>query len=66
MAKKILYLVFYIALCVGFYNLFDFLVETFITKNGYQFVFSSNLLIPITTGVVVWLIMFVLQNKKQK
>ncbi len=66
MAKKILWFVFYMVLCVGLYNLFDFLWKTFITKSGYQFIFASNLFIPLTTGIVVWLVMFVFQNKKKK
>ena len=57
--KTVLGGVLFVAICIGLWNLFDFIWKTWINGSGYQFSSSYHILYPLGIGVVMYLILFV-------
>ena len=66
MAKKILYGIVFVALVIGFWNLFEFLYDLIFTHTAYQFSAGTDLMIPLCVGVTVYLVMFAVGTLKKK
>ncbi len=63
-AKKIIYCAVFVAVFVGVWNLFDFLLATFITGSGYAFS-ASDIIYPAALGAAMYLVLFVVIKKKK-
>ena len=63
LAKTVLYGVLFVALVIGFWNLFDFLFSAFITKSGYVFG-TSDLLYPALLGIGMYILLFLIKKRK--
>lgn len=63
LAKTVLYGVLFVALVIGFWNLFDFLFSAFITKSGYVFG-TSDLLYPALLGIGMYILLFLIKKEK--
>ena len=50
--KKLAYLTF-VFLVVVFWNMLEFVLTTFITRNGYTFTLQGSLVVPLITGCLV-------------
>ncbi len=53
----------FIILCIGLWNLFDFLTATFITKSVYVFNFQSGVLYPGLISAMVGMFTFLRGDK---
>ena len=52
MAKKIVLFILFVALFIAFWNICDLLWSTFITRKGYQFSLTSDILFPLVLATV--------------
>lgn len=64
--KTVLGGVLFVAICIGLWNLFDFIWKTWINGSGYQFSSSYHILYPLGIGVVIYLILFAVKTVKKK
>ena len=67
MAKRILMLIAYIALFIGFYTLLDYLYSRFITSSDFEFKIGANLIFPGILAIVTGLLLvWHKENKEDK
>ena len=66
MLKKILSGAVFVLLVIGFWNLFELLYCSFITHSEFQFNTVSNSIVPMSVGIIAYLLLFVLSVAKSK
>lgn len=64
--KTVLGGVLFVVICIGLWNLFDFIWKTWINGSGYHFSLSYHILYPLGIGVVMYLILFAVKTVKKK
>ena len=64
--KTVLKFVLFIAVCVGLYVGFDFLWCRFITNVPFEFKWGSDVIIPLTTAVVVGVLVLFRDSRTDK
>lgn len=63
--NKVVLFILFVILCVGFWMLFEYLVQTFITRHGFQ-PSLVDLSTPLAVGVVVGYFSFLRKDKPDK
>lgn len=64
--KTVLGGVLYVGIWIGLWNLFDYIWKTWINSSGYRFTVSYHILYPLGIGIVSFVILFVIQNVRNK
>ena len=64
MAKKIVLFILFVALFIAFWNICDLLWSTFITRKGYQFSLTGDMLSPLVIAIVFECLNLFIKKKK--
>lgn len=64
--KTVLGGVLFFAICIGLWNLFDFIWKTWLDGSGYQFSSSYHILYPLVIGIAIYLVLFVVNTVRRK
>ena len=64
--KTVLGGVLFVAICIGLWNLFDFIWKTWLNGSGYHFSLSYHVLYPLVIGIAIYLVLFVVNTVRNK
>ena len=64
--KTVLSGVLFVGICIGLWNLFDFIWKTWINSSGYRFSSLYHIFYPLGIGVVMYLLLFVIHTVRNK